>query len=177
MPIAWPLTNSQGYKFPDRQLALHCKADPGGLSLEGAECAVWRPPPAWRTALLPISSFLLFRQLALSHQPHSTRGRNGSDWKVRRVEDSDRSALSRRGCAIDMPTRFTGVIAERVCGAGSQRASSLLDGRRELGAGSFGSASSAGAVDIDPKLIPGGSGDSTVPRLKDVETRVYMWKK
>jgi hypothetical protein len=86
------------------------------------------------------------------------------------VEDSDRSALSRRGCAIDMLTRFTGVIAEGVCVAGSQRTSSLLDGRTELGEGSFGSSSSAGAVDIDPKLMSGGSGDSTVPRLKDVET-------
>jgi hypothetical protein len=72
------------------------------------------------------------------------------------VEDSDRSALSRRGCAIDMPIRFTGVIAERVCSAGSQAASSLFRCRGVLGEGSFGSASSAGAVDIDPKLMSAG---------------------
>jgi hypothetical protein len=73
------------------------------------------------------------------------------------VEGSDRSALSRRGCAIDMPTRFTGVIAEGVCSAGSQAASSLLAGRGELGVGSFCSASSAGDVDIDPTSIAAGA--------------------
>jgi hypothetical protein len=56
----------------------------------------------------PITASLpSLRQLALSHQPHSTRGRNGSDWKVRRVERSDRSALSRRGCANAIATRYT----------------------------------------------------------------------